>query len=156
MLRSKQFNNWNKGKIIVNNNHDGNKRKNLKHKKKPRKNKWYTIQLLTTHWLMPDLVPTHQSFPVPGNSPPFILSMMSYGVEYPSDHFRSRFLASRVFLHLLTGRAWDKNVSFNWDISILSTLLSYWIQTTAWYQILKRNWLYPSWNQDTIIIGMNY
>ena len=65
-----------------NNNNSNEKEYNKKKKrgeKKKEKTQWWTMQLLTTHWPMPQ-----QWSAPPGQLPPvYILGMMFHGIEYP-------------------------------------------------------------------------
>lgn len=57
--------------------------------KSQRKNKWCTVQLLTTCCPMPDSVPALQSAPFQVTPPIYILGTMFSGVVYAFGQFRS-------------------------------------------------------------------
>lgn len=97
VLTQEQVNNWDKVKYN-NNNCSYYYREVPKRERaiKPRRNKWCTVQLLTTHWTMPRSFPTAPVIPV------FMLTMTVYGTEYPPSQFGPPVLATLLPSFLCT------------------------------------------------------
>ena len=116
---------------------------------KPKKDKWCTMHFLTTHWLMLSQSLSGDSSLL-AHSPWFVyrawhymgwnialasLDQLSWLHPLPTSCAPPAFLPAG---HEKLKNPWFSINTSNKNISVLSTLFSYWIQNTALYQLLGR------------------